>query len=378
MPCVLPVLSIKLITIINKGNESISSIRKSFLITSLGIISSFIILSLILIALKISGINITWGMQFQQPLFLMIIALILLFFSINLFGLFEFKLPQFVSNFNNYFLSSEKNFNDYFNGVFATILATPCSAPFVGVAITAAFTQSFFIMIGIFSFMGLGMATPFILASIFPSSVRFLPKAGPWMNYVKYILGFLLLVTVVWIGTILNNHFNYIYFFISLILASIITISFLYIRTLKWFVIILSISFFFSLNFFSIFSKDIIKKENDWLDLKNIHLDNLINENNLIFVDITADWCVTCQFNKINVLNSKLILNSFRNNNIVKVRGDWTKPNKDIENYLNTFNRFAIPFNVMYNKNYPDGIILSEILTTKEIMDTIEKLKEIN
>ena len=76
--------------------------------------------------------------------------------------------------------------------------------------------------------------------------------------------------------------------------------------------------------------------------------------------------------------NSKLILNSFRNNNIVKVRGDWTKPNKDIENYLNTFNRFAIPFNVMYNKNYPDGIILSEILTTKEIMDTIEKLKEIN
>ena len=378
MPCVLPVLSIKLLTIINKGNTSISLIRKSFFITSLGIITSFIFLALVLMTLKITGINISWGMQFQQPLFLMIIALILLFFAINLFGLFEFKIPQFISNSSNFSFNNKFFFNDYFNGVFATILATPCSAPFVGTAITAAFTQSFFILIGIFFFMGLGMATPFLLASIFPGSVRFLPKPGPWMNYIKYILGFFLLGTVVWIGTILNNHFNFMYMIISFILASFIITSFVYLHKFKRLAIFFAILIFFSLNYFSIFHKESTKIDKDWLDITKIHLNDLISENNLIFVDITADWCVTCQFNKINVLNSKQILNIFKNNNIIKIRGDWTKPDKDIENYLNTFNRFGIPFNVMYNKHYPHGIVLSEILTTKEIMDTIEKLKEKN
>ena len=95
-------------------------------------------------------------------------------------------------------------------------------------------------------------------------------------------------------------------------------------------------------------------------------------------MDVTADWCATCQFNKFNVLNSKLVQNAFIENNVIKVRGDWTKPSKQIEEYLNSYNRFGIPFNIMYNRNYPKGIILSELLSTSEIINMIEKLNKDN
>ena len=101
----------------------------------------------------------------------------------------------------------------------------------------------------------------------------------------------------------------------------------------------------------------------------------LINDN-IIFVDITADWCATCKFNKFNVLDSKLVQSVFIENNVIKIRGDWTKPNKEIEQYLNSYNRFGIPFNAIYNKNYPQGIILSELLTTSEIISAIELIKK--
>ena len=106
-----------------------------------------------------------------------------------------------------------------------------------------------------------------------------------------------------------------------------------------------------------------------------INIQDLLSNGNIVFVDITADWCATCQFNKFNVINSKLIKNIFEKNNIIQVRGDWTKPDKKIEKYLNKFNRFGIPFNVMYSENYPKGVILSELLTTDEIIKTIDKLK---
>ena len=115
-----------------------------------------------------------------------------------------------------------------------------------------------------------------------------------------------------------------------------------------------------------------------WQDLSIINMNSLIDNNQIIFVDITADWCATCQFNKLNVLNSKLIQNAFIKNNVVKVRGDWTKPNKQIEQYLNNYNRFGIPFNAIYDKNYPNGIIFSELLTTSEIINAIELIKEAN
>ncbi len=377
MPCVFPVLSMKLLSILNYNQQNLFSIRKSFFVTAIGIISSFLLLSFVLIALKQSGTSIGWGMQFQQPLFLMIIALIIFLFSLNLMGLFNINLPYFISHL---FLNSKNNnsfYRDFFNGFFATVLATPCSAPFVGTAVSTAFTQTSLVMIFIFFFMGFGMASPYIVAGVFPKLLIFLPNPGKWMNTIKYFLAILLLGTAVWIGMILQNHFNYFFIIISLILALIIAISFKYFRLLKFPVIFFSIILFFSLNLFPQFKENHLKNDTDWLDLTKVDLDEII-KNNIVFVDITADWCATCQFNKFNVLNSKLIQNTFKENNVIRIRGDWTKQNKQIEQYLNDYNRFAIPFNVMYNEDYPKGIIFSELLKTSEIINAIELMKKNN
>ena len=138
-----------------------------------------------------------------------------------------------------------------------------------------------------------------------------------------------------------------------------------------------SIVVFFSLNFIAQLKVDKQIIESDWKDLAKSNIYDMINDN-IIFVDITADWCATCQFNKFNVLNSKLVQKAFAENNVIKVRGDWTKPNKRIEQFLNDHNRFGIPFNAMYNKDNPQGIILSELLTTSEIIDLLELMKKDN
>ena len=330
MPCVLPVLSIKLISVLRQSTDLIA-VRKSFITTSLGIITSFLILSILLMLLRSLGFAIGWGMQFQQPLFLIIISIILLLFSFNLLGFFEFKTPSFLNMKIINYLNSKNYTKDFFNGFFATILATPCSAPFVGTAITAAFTQSTFTMYAIFIFMGLGMSSPYLLVAIFPSVMRYLPKPGKWMQYIKYFLGLLLLGTFLWIFSILLNHFTF-------------------------------------------FQNIKINQNSNWIDITEIDLDNLKKEKNIIFVDITADWCVTCQFNKINVINSKIVKNEFKKNNIMKIRGDWTKPNAEIADFLQQYKRFGIPFNIFFSKTFPDGIILSEILSEKEVLDTIEKI----
>ena len=117
-------------------------------------------------------------------------------------------------------------------------------------------------------------------------------------------------------------------------------------------------------------------EDSNWVDITTVQLDDLVQKNDVVFVDITADWCATCQFNKINVINSKIISEIFKENNVMKVRGDWTKPNKQIEKYLKKYNQFGIPFNVVYSKSYPEGIVLSELLTKKEIIDTLEKINK--
>ena len=375
MPCVLPVLSLKLLSIINHKEDNVfNTIRKSFIVTTFGIITSFILLALILIFLKKIGLSIGWGIQFQQPIFLMFISIVLFLFSINLLGFFEVSLPTYVNNFITKSFTKKTSFSDFFNGFFATLLATPCSAPFVGTAVSIAFTQSSFILITIFFFMGLGMSIPYIIASLFPITINFLPKPGNWMIVIKYFLAFLLFCTLIWIGFILGNHFNYIFFIFSIGLIALILLSIKYFKNFKSLIIMISIVSFFSLSYFPQLQNNKIINEKNWLDLNEVKINNLI-EKNIVFVDITADWCATCQFNKYNVINSELITNIFLENNIIKVRGNWTKPNKKIQEYLNNFNRFGIPFNVMYSKNHPEGIILSELLTTNEIIKVIDKLK---
>ncbi len=371
MPCVLPVLSIKVLSML-KNFDKPYSIRKSFILTSLGIVSSFILLAFSFMLLRYLGSSVGWGMQFQQPLFLMMIAFILAFFSFNLLGLYEITLPDFVSEKIFKSLSIKDNTKDFFNGFLTTLMATPCSAPFVGTAITAAFTQSMFMMFFIFLFMSLGLALPYILVAGFPKILFYFPKPGKWMLYIKYFLGLLLLLTLVWIGNILLNHFNY-YFIISIIILLIVTLLFNYFFKIKKTIFLISIIVFFTLPNFSFYKSNAITNSKDWLDFNSIKINDLIEKDNIVFVDITADWCATCQYNKIKVIDSKQISKLFSELKVVRVRGDWTKPNSEIEKFLQENNKFGIPFNIIYNKNNIEGIILPELLSKKDIIKALEK-----
>jgi suppressor for copper-sensitivity B len=373
MPCVLPVLSIKLLSILKKPEEG-HLIRKSFIITSAGIVSSFILLALIFNILRLIGVNIGWGMQFQQPVFLIIIALILSLFALNLFGLFEFNAPSLVSSRIHQKIHQTNYFSDFFNGFFATILATPCSAPFVGTAITVAFTQSYFVMMEIFFCMGVGMAAPYLLVSLFPSIAMILPRPGQWMQRIKYLLGLLLLATLAWIGSILLNHFN-VFFIITSSILLFLTSLILKFYKKKLLILMAASIIFLSLPNFSFFKFDQQIQDSDWVDLTTIQIDDYIQNYDILFVDITADWCAICQFNKINVINSLIIKEIFTKNNVIKIQGDWTKPNEKIEYFLQQHNKFGIPLNVMYSKSHPEGVVLSELLTINEIEKILDKIR---
>ena len=372
MPCVFPILSIKLMSVftVDQGTA-----RVSFLTVALGIVSSFFLLGVCFLVLQYFNFSIAWGMQFQKPYFLIFITLIIFLFMMNMFGQFQINLPQNFSNIAFAGLGNKSFFKDFFNGFFATLMATPCSAPFVGTAITAAFTQNYITGMSIFLFMGIGMASPYLLIALFPKLVNFLPKPGIWMIYVKYFLGLLLLAAVVWLSNILLNFFNIYFLVISLFVLLVIT----YRRKFPLFkntITIASIIFIFFSTSLQIFQQHSSSaEEKDWVSFFTVDIDQLVSQDKIIFLDITADWCATCQFNKINVLNSDNIIKQFKENNITLIRADWTKPNERVNLFLEKYDRFGIPFNAFFSKKFPDGILLSELLSEKEIVNAINKIK---
>ncbi|MBD1148040.1 thioredoxin family protein [Pelagibacterales bacterium SAG-MED31] len=290
-----------------------------------------------------------------------------------MFGQFEITLPNKISNMS-FFGRNNSFLKDFFNGFFATLMATPCSAPFVGTAIAAAFTQTYAIGMSIFLVMGIGMSLPYLLFATFPNLIRFMPKSGKWMIYVKYFLGLLLLATVIWISNILLNFFNYYFLFSSLLLFLILSyrqkISFL--KNTITSIVLLTIFFSSSLKFFHQNTK--LELEKDWLNFFEIDINQFVQQDQIVFLDITADWCATCQFNKINVLNSDTVINLFKVNNITLIRTDWTRPNKKINIFLEKYDRFGIPFNAFFSSNFPNGILLSELLSEKEIVNVVNKI----
>ncbi len=370
MPCVFPVLSIKLMSVLSSEKYNT---RVSFITTALGITTSFLILGVIFLFLQYFKISIAWGMQFQQPYFLIFITMVVFLFMMNMFGQFEIILPPQLNNLS--ILSNNNKFlKDFFNGFFATFMATPCSAPFVGTAITAAFTQSYEIGMSIFLFMGIGMSLPYLLIASFPKLINFVPRPGKWMIYIKYVLGFLLLVTVLWLLNILLNFFNY-YFLISLIIFFLVLSYRQKIPVLKNIVTILALFIIFSSSSLKFFQQNImLNNEKDWLNFFDVEIHQLVNNNQLVFLDITADWCATCQFNKLNVLKSESIIKLFKDNKVTLVKADWTRPNSNINIFLEKYDRFGIPFNAFFSKNFPQGLLLSELLSEKEMINAINKI----
>lgn len=335
MPCVLPVLSLKMVQLVSYRTESAWVFRKKLLFNILGILTTFLLLSILAILIKSTGDYVGWGIQFQSPYFLVFMILLTCFFAFNLFGVFHYFLPSKVLSFLSY--NKDGYLGDFVTGVFLTFLATPCTAPLVGTAIGFALSGNILEIFSILLVMGVGLSLPLILLLFFPSIIKIIPKPGNWLNTFKKIMGFLLLLTSIWLMSILYS-----------LLISTNPLS-------------------------------NVKKEDyeiRWDIEKNLlYPSQLAKEGEIVFVDITADWCITCKVNKNLVLNNPEIVEMFSKNNVKFLQLDWTKPNDKIKEFLALKNRYGLPYNEIYSSSIPNGKILPEILSKKIVKEFIDMAK---
>ncbi|RTZ18044.1 cytochrome C biogenesis protein [Vibrio aquaticus] len=377
MPCVLPVLGMKLSSVISAQGLSRRKIRLQFLASSAGILTSFWLLAAFLLILKLSGSAIGWGIQFQSPWFIGLMVAVTAIFGANMLGLFEIRLT---SNTNTWLASKGDHSygGHYLQGMFATLLATPCSAPFLGTAVAFALATSSLEMFVIFTALALGMALPWIIIALFPALASYLPKPGAWMNKVKLLFGVMMTLTSVWLLSLLANHLPI--FWVGLIA---ITFALMVLARIKKVYGDKALLVSGGLTLFSVAGGLLIasltshhwatpiKDDINWQPLSNEAIMGSVAQGKTVFVNVTADWCVTCKANKIGVLLQDPVYSALKSNKIVAIEGDWTHPDGAVTDYLRANGRFGVPFNIVYGPNAPQGIPLPVILTSDYVMDAI-------
>lgn len=379
MPCVLPVLSLKVIGLVSHGGARPMTVRLSFLASSAGIIFSFLVLAGILIAMKMGGASIGWGIQFQQPLFLIALALIVILFACNMWGFFEIHLPQWLSDLGQ--RSSHVNGlgGHFLTGAFATLLATPCSAPFLGTAVGFALARGSTEILAVFTALGVGLALPYLLIALFPGIATRLPKPGPWMVVLRKVLGLFLLATAVWLLSVLwaQVGLNAVIALSALMAALILVLAAK--GRLNRLATPLALALFigaFAVPSFA--QKEEISKaeaEELWTVFDLADITSEVARGQVVFVDVTADWCITCQVNKKLVLYQGEAFEALSQENVTPMKADWTNPDDTIAAYLASFERYAIPFNAVYGPGAPEGILLPELLSEEAVLDAIEKAR---
>lgn len=381
MPCVLPVLSLKLMSVVKHSNAPLREIRFSFFATILGILSSFLTFAIIALALKATGSSFGWGLQFQNPYFLTFLVAILTLFAANLLGLFEITPEAFLTNFLNRKVTENELqhhvfLTNFLSGILAVLLATPCSAPFLGSAISFALTGDNVDIVATFLAIGFGFALPYIILIFSPKLIAFIPKPGPWMLSLKRILALCLIATIVWLIYVLSNVIGTRCSVIIALLSVLVFLSFK-IKSFFWRGLalgLLVISIFVVPTDFSVKQE---KHSNDqiWQNFSEEELEKYVSEGHVVLVDITADWCLTCKFNKVRVLHDAEIMRLLKTGEIIGLRADITKHNEKIVEFMKSKNRFAIPFNAVYGPNAREGLMTSELLSKEELIKLIKKAK---
>ena len=374
MPCVLPVLMLKIFNIISNRD---SNYRMHLIATIAGIFFSFLSLGLVTVWMRSLGVVMGMGANFQAPQFVIILTIIMTIFTSNILGRFEIALPEFITS----RLAAAKFKSAYIgafaSGVIATIFATPCTAPFLGTAITFAMTAEFMQIMEIFFMIGLGFSSPYILLIISPELLRFLPKPGVWMETFKKILAIAMIITIMWLLSILQSQLG--------IRATIGVLMMLFLIkfTFEQERINLVLRYIFAIILFAgaMYLPTTASEEDQagineqlslWRSFDNAELERSINQGRIVVVDITADWCMTCKYNKLMLWNRAKTMKLLNDPNIVVMRGDLTRPSHAIHRYLESMRVYGIPFDIVYGPSARHGIILPTIASYDDLVKAIE------
>lgn len=378
MPCVLPVLSLKILSVVGHGGGTAGAVRRSFVTTAAGIVFSFLALASVMIGLKTFGLALGWGVQFQQPVFLMLLVLLLTFFAANLWGFFEIPLPRLLADrLNGHYKT--KLAGDFATGAFATLLATPCSAPFLGTAVGFALAAGPKEIFAVHLALGTGMALPYLLVALIPQIATALPKPGAWMIKLRGILGFALALTAVWLLWVLAAQIsvNYALLFGALMLGVLILLS-LRKHGVKRGLILLGVAEFCLVGLFFVIDGMTTHApspayDRKWIAYSQASLNADIAEGKTVFLDVTADWCLTCKANMKFTLSDATVEHRLFATDIIAMQADWTNPDPEVIRLLHRYGRYGIPFNIVYGPKAPDGILLPELLSPQMVLDALDR-----
>jgi thiol:disulfide interchange protein DsbD len=376
MPCVFPVLSLKALSLMQAHHGSHKQHIHGWMYTA-GCISTFCLVALVMITLRNSGQLIGWGFQLQSPIFVALLAY--LFFTMSLLLLSSRTLiGSQITNLGQSLTQGHSYKASFFTGSLATVVASPCTAPFMGAALGYAITLPTFAGLCIFAALGFGMALPFLILSYSPKLAEMMPSPGQWMENLKQFLAFPLLLTAVWLLWVLGRQTN------SDIIIGIICGA-VFIAMGAWFYNIkksIAIIFFLLalLPLTNISSDKSFQTnsplENGWEVYTEQRLQQLLQSNTPIFVNLTADWCITCLANEKVALNTDASKAAFNAAGVVKLKGDWTNYNPEITQLLNRFGRNGVPLYIFYpratDSKFPAPQVLPQILSQETIINTIK------
>lgn len=381
MPCVFPVISIKILGFVDSSQKTNTQISAHGWAYTFGVLTSFLILSGLLVLLRSLGQSLGWGFQLQSPYFISFMVILFYLIALNLFGMFEVgeNLVGIGAK-----ISREKSYaGSFFTGVLATLVATPCTAPFMGSALGFAITLPPTLSILIFLMLGFGMAFPYLILCYFPRWIRKLPKPGPWMATFKEILAFPMLLTVLWLLWVLSFQAQmevvlYILLFLLALTFAIWSLKKFKKSIVKWILFLsslLSSGFLLIHNLSESSPQGTQKQDEVWVPYSEEVLAKYREEGTPVFVDFTAAWCITCQVNKRVVLNTDDIQLAFKNAGVILMKADWTNKDPVITKALESFDRNSVPLYVLYTKNKNEKpFILPEILTKDIVLNNLKKL----
>ena len=376
MPCVFPVIGLKIMGFVEQAGQDRKKIISHGLVFTLGVVVSFWILSGLLLLLRSGGEQLGWGFQLQEPWFNYVLILLLLIFALSLSGVFEFGISAI--GVGNSLTRKSGLSGSFFSGVLATIVATPCSAPFLAPALGAALALKPTESLVVFTVIALGLSTPYLLLSTFPGILNRLPRPGAWMETFKQFMAFPLYATVAYlIWTLMGqiDDSNQLGLLLSIALLAMALWIFgrwgtpSKSKRTRTIALLLAILLIVS----SILTGHPRPKKHFWEPWSPETVQKYVSEGRTVYVDFTARWCATCQINKRTLFSSEAVMNRFEEDNVIALKADWTNRDERITRRLQELGKAAVPVNLVYKNGEDDPIILPELLTPQIVLDALER-----
>lgn len=379
MPCVLPIISIKVLSFISHANRPRSYVLTSAAFYSAGILATFLTLAMLLLSLRSVGAHLGWGFQFQYPAFVISLSIIVFVLALGFFDLFHFTLPYLQRANRGVAKLGEGHSRTFFDGILATLLSTPCTAPFLGTALAFSFTASPLEVIVVFLAIGLGLAFPYILLSLNKKLIGFLPKPGDWMYRVRELMGFFLLATVIWLLYVLSkltaDGATW-----MLVLLLLIFVGFWFTgktkasrkQLVQWTFVTVTVicgATFWPQLTTSRQQRELEHGSIKWLPYSPETLQQQLDANKTVFIDFTAEWCITCKANEKLVIASDDVVKAINNLGIVMLKADWTSADPVVSKALAEYGGNGVPLYVVVSKK--KETVLPTLLTPSSLINAL-------